>query len=125
MGVGTWEAGDPAYSRPIAVPLERCAELLNVDLATIRRAATDVEPYIRVDGTKVWSSCCWSDASGPRHTGGSEAATSAAGAVRQSTALGLGWKGPRRRWCLASNYGGDVAGRSAVSGKGRPAGCLT
>jgi hypothetical protein len=55
MGVGTWEAGDPAYSRPIAVPLERCAELLNVDLATIRRAATDVEPYIRVDGTKVWS----------------------------------------------------------------------
>jgi hypothetical protein len=53
--VGTWEADDPAYSRPIAAPLERCAELLGIDSATIRRAAVDVEPYIRVDGTKVWS----------------------------------------------------------------------
>ena len=53
--VGTWEADDPAYSRPIAAPLERCAELLGVDLATIQRAAADVEPYIRVDGSKVWS----------------------------------------------------------------------
>jgi hypothetical protein len=34
---------------------ERCAELLGVDLATIQRAATDVEPYIRADRTKVWS----------------------------------------------------------------------
>ena len=48
--VGTWEADDPAYSRPIAAPLERC-----VDLAAIQRAAADVEPYIRVDGSKVWS----------------------------------------------------------------------
>jgi hypothetical protein len=53
--VGTWEADDPAYSRPIAAPLEKSAELLDVDLATIQRAAADVEPYIRVDGTKVWS----------------------------------------------------------------------
>ena len=53
--MGTWEAGDPAYSRPIPAPLERCAELLNVDLATIRRAATDVEPYICADGTRIWS----------------------------------------------------------------------
>jgi hypothetical protein len=53
--VGTWEADDPAYSRPSAAPLERCAELLGVDLATIQRAAADVEPYIRVDGSKVWS----------------------------------------------------------------------
>jgi hypothetical protein len=53
--VGTWEAEDPAYFRPIAAPLERCAELLGVDLATIQGAAADVEPYIRVDGTKVWS----------------------------------------------------------------------
>jgi hypothetical protein len=53
--VGTWEADDPAYSRPIAAPLERCAELLGVDLATIRRAAADLDPYIRIDGTKVWS----------------------------------------------------------------------
>jgi hypothetical protein len=53
--VGTWEADDPAYSRPIAAPLERCAELLGVGLATIQRAAADVQPYIRVDGTRVWS----------------------------------------------------------------------
>jgi len=53
--VGTWEADDPAYSRPIAAPLEKCAELLGVDLITIQLAAADVEPYIRVDGTKVWS----------------------------------------------------------------------
>jgi hypothetical protein len=53
--VETWEAHDPAYSRPIAASLERCAEFLGVDLATLQRAAADVEPYVRVDGTKVWS----------------------------------------------------------------------
>ena len=53
--VRTWEADDPAYSRPIAAPLERCAELLDVDLATICEAAAHVQPYVRVDGTKVWS----------------------------------------------------------------------
>jgi hypothetical protein len=53
--VGTWEADDPAYYRPIAAPLEQCAELLGVDLATIQRAAAAVEPYVRVDGSKVWS----------------------------------------------------------------------
>ena len=53
--MGTWEADDPAYSRPIAAPLERCAELLGVDLATIQDAAAHIRPYVRVDGTKVWS----------------------------------------------------------------------
>jgi hypothetical protein len=53
--VGTWEADDPAYGRLIAAPLERCAELLDVDLATICEAAAHVQPYVRVDGTKVWS----------------------------------------------------------------------
>ena len=38
-----------------AALLERCAELLGVDLDTIGEAATHVEPYLRVDGTKVWS----------------------------------------------------------------------
>jgi hypothetical protein len=51
--VGTWQ--DPGLGRPIAAPLERCAELLGVDLATIRKAAANVEPYIRADRTKVWS----------------------------------------------------------------------
>ena len=46
---------DPAYARPIAAPLERCAELLGVDLATIGEAATHVQPYVRIDGTMVWS----------------------------------------------------------------------
>ena len=52
--VGTWEADDPACYRPIAAPLVRCAELLGVDLATIGEAAAHVQPYVRVDGTKVW-----------------------------------------------------------------------
>jgi hypothetical protein len=51
--VGTWH--DPDLGRPIAAPLERCAELLGVDLAAVREMATTVEPYVRVDGTKVWS----------------------------------------------------------------------
>jgi hypothetical protein len=42
--VGTWEADDPAYSRPIAAPLERCAELLGVNLATIQEAAAHIPP---------------------------------------------------------------------------------
>jgi hypothetical protein len=53
--VGTWEADDRAYARPIAAPLEQCAELLDVDLATIRQVAAQVQPSVRVDGTKVWS----------------------------------------------------------------------
>src|SRR5215218_10220387 len=51
--VGTWH--DPELGRPIAAPLERCAELLGVDLATVCELAAGVEPYIRADGTKVWS----------------------------------------------------------------------
>jgi hypothetical protein len=49
--VRTWELHDPADCRPIAAPLERCAELLGVDSAIVQRAAADVEPYIRVDGS--------------------------------------------------------------------------
>ena len=51
----TWEARDPDLGRPVAAPLDRCAELLGVDLATVRRVATNVEPYIRADGARVWS----------------------------------------------------------------------
>jgi hypothetical protein len=51
--VGTWH--DPDVGRPIAAPLERCAELLSVDLATVRALAAEVEPYIRMDGTRIWS----------------------------------------------------------------------
>jgi hypothetical protein len=51
--VGTWH--DPDLGRPIAAPLERCAELLGVDLATVRELAAKVEPYVRADGTSIWS----------------------------------------------------------------------
>ncbi len=54
-GMQAWEAHDPTLSRPIAAPLERCADLLGVDLDTIQKAAAHLEPYLRVDGTKVWS----------------------------------------------------------------------
>ena len=30
-----------------------CAELLSVDLATVRELATKVEPYVRADGTRI------------------------------------------------------------------------
>jgi hypothetical protein len=53
-GMPAWKAHDPTLTRPIAAPLEHCAELLGVDLITIREAAAHVEPYVRVDGTKVW-----------------------------------------------------------------------
>jgi hypothetical protein len=51
--VGTWH--DLDLGRPIAAPLERCAELLGVDLATVGELADKVEPYIRADGTRIWS----------------------------------------------------------------------
>jgi hypothetical protein len=51
--VGNWH--DPDLGRPIAAPLERCAELLGVNLTTVREAAAKVEPYTRADGTRIWS----------------------------------------------------------------------
>jgi hypothetical protein len=54
-GMPAWEAHDPTLSRPIAAPLERCAELLGVDLDAIQEAAAHLEPCLRVDGTKVWT----------------------------------------------------------------------
>jgi hypothetical protein len=51
--VGIWH--DPDLGRPIAAPLERCAELLGVDLATVRELAAAVEPYVRADGAEIWS----------------------------------------------------------------------
>jgi hypothetical protein len=51
--VGTWH--DLNVGQPIAAPMERCAKLLGIDLATVRELAATVEPYIRADGTEVWS----------------------------------------------------------------------
>ena len=41
--------------RPIAAPLQRCAELLGIDLATVCELAAKVEPYLRADGIRIWS----------------------------------------------------------------------
>jgi hypothetical protein len=54
-GMWTWGARDPELGRPIAAPLKQCAELLGVDLATVRELAVNVEPYVRADGIKIWS----------------------------------------------------------------------
>ena len=43
------------WGRPLAAPLEQCAQLLGVDLATLRELAAEVEPYLRADGTRIWS----------------------------------------------------------------------
>ena len=51
--MGTWH--DLDVGRPIAAPLPRCAELLGVDLATVCKLAAKVEPYLRADGTRIWS----------------------------------------------------------------------
>jgi hypothetical protein len=51
--VGTWH--DLDVGRPITAPLKQCAELLGVELATVRALAAKVEPYIRADGTRIWS----------------------------------------------------------------------
>jgi hypothetical protein len=91
MVVGTWEADDPAYSRPIAAPLERCAELLGADLATIQRVAADVEPYIRVDGSKVWSLMQLERRLCPEAYGACGAATSAVDGARPTTNRSPRW----------------------------------
>ncbi len=51
----TWETRDPDFGRPIAAPLEQCAKLLGVDLATVYETAVGIEPYVRADGTRIWS----------------------------------------------------------------------
>jgi hypothetical protein len=64
--------------RPIAAPLEQCAELLGVDLVTICKAAVNVEPCLRADGTRISSLMQWNASSDPRRTAGGEGGTSTA-----------------------------------------------
>jgi hypothetical protein len=49
--VGTWH--DVDLGQPIAAPLEQCAQLLDVDLATVHELAAKIEPYLRADGTRI------------------------------------------------------------------------
>jgi hypothetical protein len=64
----TWERDDPDLGWPIAAPLDRCAEPLGVDLAAVDKAAANVEPYVRADGTKVWSLSSLSTSFAPRRS---------------------------------------------------------
>jgi hypothetical protein len=43
------------FSNDVAELLEHCAQLLGVDLATVRELAAKVESYLRADGTRIWS----------------------------------------------------------------------
>ena len=61
-----WEAHDPTLTRPIAASLAWCAELLGVDLDALQEAAAHLEPYLRVDGTRVWSLMQLERQRGPR-----------------------------------------------------------
>jgi hypothetical protein len=78
-GMPAWEAHDPTLTRPIAASLEWCAELLGVDLDAIQEAAAHLEPYLRVDGTRVWSLMQLERQLRPTPTVGSAAATSPVG----------------------------------------------
>jgi hypothetical protein len=35
-------------------PLDQCAELLGVDLATLRELAAGIEPYVRAEGATIF-----------------------------------------------------------------------
>ena len=92
-----WEAHDPTLTQPIAAPLEQCAELLGVDLATVFQAAAQVEPYVRVDGTKVWSLLQLERQLRPQAYGRVRAATSPVGAPTSGTP-----EEDSLPWCLGS-----------------------
>jgi hypothetical protein len=52
--LGRWDLARPWPGRPIVAPLDRCAELLDVDLASLGEAAANIEPYLRADGARLW-----------------------------------------------------------------------
>jgi hypothetical protein len=98
-GMQAWEVHDPPPSRPIAAPLERCAELLGVDLATISEAAAHIQPYVRVDGTKVWSLMQLEQDYGARMAGVAGHPYAAAGAIVLSVG---GADTERNNWIVRS-----------------------
>jgi hypothetical protein len=127
--------------RPIAAPLERCAELLGVDPATVRELAAGIEPYIRSDGTQVWSLMQLERQLRPRRTADGGAATSTAGELippmlrpprRRSVSWGGaldpgGWSGARegddheqQREPCADDQDSSNAGVKAEEGRTAP-----
>jgi hypothetical protein len=83
-----WSAST-CQSAPARVPscygLERCAELLGVDVATVREPAAKVEPYLRADGTRIWSLMLLEWQLDPRPMAGAGAATSTADRAQPPT----------------------------------------
>jgi len=55
VAVRTWEANDPDFGQPIAAPLDQAAELLGVDLATIRGLAAKRRALRPRRRHEVWS----------------------------------------------------------------------
>jgi hypothetical protein len=70
--------GAQDLDRPIAALLERCAQLLGADLATVGKLAANIEPYLRADGTRIWSLMQPDRQLRPAATAGAAAATSTA-----------------------------------------------
>jgi hypothetical protein len=86
-----------AYARPIAAPLERCAEFLGVDLATIQRAAAYVEPSSESMARRSGASCSWNGGSDRSRTGEFEAATSPDDGGLPQTPVGSAWRPEAKR----------------------------
>src|ERR687887_428109 len=59
-GTRTWEAREPDFGPSIAALLERCAELLGVDLATVWQVAANVDPISGRTAPRSGASCSWS-----------------------------------------------------------------
>jgi hypothetical protein len=110
--VGTWH--DPDLGRPIAAPLERCAQLLGVDLATVGELAANVEPYVRADGTRIWSLMQLERQLRPERMAGAAAVTSTANRPRSpmhsqsgvSVAHGIWW--PRSCYAPSAQATSDL-----------------
>ena len=62
----------------MAALLQQCAELLGVALATVSELVANIEPYLRADGTRLWSLTRLERQLRPRCTAGAAAATSTA-----------------------------------------------
>jgi hypothetical protein len=50
-----WVAAEHGWSRPVAAPLERCAELLGVTVDQLAPHAARIEPYQHAGGYPCWS----------------------------------------------------------------------
>ena len=97
--MGTWH--DVDSGRPIAASLEQCAQLLGVDLATVNVLAAKVEPYLRADGTRIWSLTQLERQLHPEEYGRRRG-----GYLDRSTNAAVALTGPTRLTCTSRNRSG-------------------